>query len=409
VVYRAVGAFGLMVVGAFMNLPVVIIIGLFAGGLEGVHLVWARGGLSGVRYRRRLAGQRISWGDEIEMRVEVWNRKRLPLAWLRAVEEVSSSVVIRHRPGAAEQTVSALRNTWTLAPYERVVRHVWVSAERRGVHSIGPTHLAVGDLLARDAASVHIDDVDHFVVWPKVVPMPRLTRPDRWGDLDRARAGLIEDPARFAGVRQYSPGDPLRWVHARTSARLGQPMTKRFEPSRERQVLLAIDIQTLGGRGWEIAGHGGQDVEALYVVAASIVRQLAAEGASFGLTAAGFTRTPTRFADVQIGRGARHADRMLDVLARLSPYPSASFEVLLARIQRRFRDTTTVMVVTMRDPITFVRELRRLRRAGYGVMVVTCGDTAALDAESARRAGFRARAIALDGPWQSATQLMAVG
>lgn len=405
---RAVGAIGLIVFGAITNVPIVIILGLFAVGLEGIHITWARRGLTGVHYLRRLATQRVSWGDEIEMRIEVWNRKRLPLAWLRAVEEVSSGVIVRHRPGAAEATVQALRNTWTLAPFERVVRHVWVSSDERGVHSIGPTHVAVGDLLARDAAGMHLDDIDHFVVWPRVVPVPSLARPDRLGDLDRARAGLIEDPARFAGVRPYSPGDPLRRVHARTSARVGAPMTKRFEPSRERQVLLALDIQTSGGRGWDIADSGTQDVEALYVVAASVVRSLAAEGASFGVTAAGFTRTQTRFADVAIGRGARHADRVLDVLARLSPYPSAAFEVLLTRIPRRFRQTTTVMVVTMRDPQPYLRELRRLRQTGHGVIVLTCGEGAAVDAMSARRAGFAARAMALDGPWQTATQLAAV-
>ena len=47
------------------------------------------------------------------------------------------------------------------------------------------------------------------------------------------------------------------------------------------------------------------------------------------------------------------------------------------------------MVVTMRDPRPYLRELRRLRRAGYGVIVVACGETAADDAVSARRAGFR--------------------
>ena len=405
---RAAGAVGLIVFGAITNVPIVIILGLFAAGLEGIHLIWARRGLTGVHYQRKLTAQRVGWGDEIEMLVEVRNRKRLPLAWLRAVEEVSSSVVVRHRPGAAEETTSALRNTWTLAPFERVVRHVWVTSDKRGVHTIGPTHVSVGDLLARDAAGLHIDDVDQFVVWPKVVPVPELARPDRWGDLDRARAGLIEDPSRFAGVRPYSPGDPLRRVHARTSARLGAPMTKRFEPSREREVLLALDIQTSGGRGWDIAERGTQDVEALYVVAASLVRSLAAEGASFGMTAAGFTRTPTRFADLAIGRGARHADHVLDLIARLSPFSSASFEVLLARIPRRFRETTTVMVVTMRDPQPYVRELRRLRRAGYGVIVVACGETAGNDAVSARRAGFAARAMQLDGPWQTATHLAAV-
>ena len=401
-------ALGLMLVGAFMNAPLILVIGLIVGALEAVHIVFARVGLVGVHYRRELAAQRVTWGNELEMKVEIWNRKRMPLAWVRAVDDVSVGVMVRRRPGASDESIALLTNTWTLAPFERVVRHVWLTANRRGVHAIGPTHLFVGDLLARDAASVHIEEVDHFTVWPRVVPAAGLARPDRWGDLQRAARGLIEDPARFYGVRPYSSGDPLRKIHGRTSARVGRPMTKRFEPSRERQLLVALDLQTSGGREWDITRSGDPgEIEALYVVAASLVRSLSRAGASVGLTAAGFTRTASRFADIDIGQGPHHADRILDMLARMSSYPSTSFNVLLARINRRFRSGTTVLVVTMRDPTLFSEDLHRLRRSGFGVVVLTCGVDAGHDARAAQRQGFPARAAVLDGPWQTATALVA--
>ena len=404
---RLLGALALSAIGAFANVPVVTVIGLFAIGLELVRMTWARRGLNGVRYSRELATQRVNWGDLIEMKIEVWNRKRLPLAWLRAVEDVSTGVLLRRTPLAVDSRILNLDNTWTLAPYERVLRRVWIGADERGYHSVGPIRLSVGDLFGREVASLETDSVIPFIVWPRVVPAPGIARPDRWGDLDRARAGLLDDPARFAGVRPYSPGDPLRRVHARTSARVGRPITKRFEPSREREFLLALDIQTAGGSRWEIAAPDSQDVETLFVIAASVVRRLDAEGAALGLTAAGFTRTTKRFADVPVGRGAHHADRLLDVLARLTPYPSASFGSVLGRIPWRFGQTTTVIVLTMRSPQAYLGEMRVLRRAGYGVVVLSCGRSAAHDAVLTRRAGFSARAVQLDGPWQTATELAA--
>jgi uncharacterized protein (DUF58 family) len=400
---RLAGAIGLVLAGAALGAPVVAIFGLILGGFEIVRWVGQRGGLAGVRYSRTLATNRISWGDEIELRLEVWNRKPLPLAWLRATDELSTGVEVRRHPGARDQ-IARSQNTWTLAPYERVVRHLWVTADRRGVHSIGPTSLSAGDLLAREAASDSIDSVDRFVVWPRVLPAPGLARPDRWGDLDRAARGLLEDPARFAGVRPYAPGDALRRIHARTSARLGKPVTKRFEPSRERQLLLAVDVQT-GGTGWDIARGGGDEVEGLYIIAASLIRSVSREGASFGLTVAGFSRTLKRFADVPIGQGVQHADRILDVLARLSPYPSAPFETLLARIGQRYRSGTTVLVLSARDPAQFARPLHSLGRQGFGVVVLASGPAAGRHAAVARRAGFGARVAQLDGPWQLATRV----
>src|SRR4029079_3404671 len=126
-----------------------------------------------------------------------------------------------------------------------------------------------------------------------------IERPDQWGGTERSRAGLAEDPSRFGGVRPYAPGDHLRRLHHLAASPTGPPVTKRFEPSRDREVLIVLDVQTAHGPAWEIA-YDTDDVESLYVVAASIARSLAGEKAAFGLAAAGFTGAETRFATVPI-------------------------------------------------------------------------------------------------------------
>ena len=76
-------------------------------------------------------------------------------------------------------------------------------------------------------------------------------------------------------------------------------MTKRFEPSREREVLIALDVQTVEGAAWE-AGFGSDDVESLYVVAGSLARTLGDRRVAFGLMAAGYTGAETRIARVAV-------------------------------------------------------------------------------------------------------------
>jgi uncharacterized protein (DUF58 family) len=264
--------------------------------------------------------------------------------------------------------------------------------------------LSVGDLFARRATSEIRPLVQRFIVRPRTVGARELQRPDRWGGVDRARAGLTEDPARFAGVRPYAPGDPLRRIHPRASARLGRPVTKRFEPSRDREVLIALDVQTEHGATWDLA-FTDDDVESLYVVAASIARSLALERTAFGLAAAGFTGAETRFAHVPISTAPGQAERVLDLLARLSSHPSAPYERLLAMVQRVARPGSTVLVLTARDPTPFVARLRRIERKGCRVVVVACGGAAGADAGRARSAGFAARAVRLDGPWRTAEKL----
>lgn len=396
----------LVLIGSGLDVPIVILLGVVVLVIELVNAAWARRGLRRVRYLRTLTARRTPWGAQIPMTIEVWNRDRLPLAWLRADDEASHGVTVRERElEDADTDAAVLRNAWTLRPYERVTRRFHVGAERRGVFALGPVSLSMGDPFARGAATEERDLVDRFLVWPRTIPTVEIEPPDRWGDLQRARSGLAEDPSRFAGVRPYAPGDPVRRIHARTSARLGRPMIKRFEPSRDREVLVAIDVQGADGPAWSLA-FSEDEVERLYVVAASIARSLAARRVPFGLIAAGYTGAESRIATVPVSSAPGQAERALDLLARLSSHASAPFDHLLAVAGATLRPGTTVLVLTARDPRPFATALRRLERRGADVVVITCGRDAARDAAAARDAGFVTRRAEMDGPWWTAGQLM---
>ncbi len=395
----------LMLVGTFLQVPVAVVLAIVVLVAEIVREVWARHGLRRVSYRRRLERDRVGWGEEAPLTIEVWNRKPLPLAWLRADDEVTGAVVVRERGLTDTERVGpVLRNVWTLAPFERVTRRFHVSADRRGVHEIGPVTLSVGDLFAREAATAVEDGIDRLLVRPRIVPTGILPRRDAPGGTERAVTGLAEDPSRFAGIREYAAGDPLRRIHPRMSARLGRPVVKLFEPSRDREVLLVLDVQQADRAAWE-SGAGGDEAEELFVVAASIARSLAAEKAAFGLAAAGYHGVETRIATVAVGEAPGQLERVLDLLARLSAHPSAPFESLLRRVIRTTRAGTTIVVISARDPGAYLAHLRRLEAAGCPVVVVACGPAASVAAGRARRAGIASRVAALDGPWRTAGRL----
>src|SRR5690348_10288460 len=55
---------------------------------EGVSYLWGRRALAEVGYRRAFSRTRVAWGERVTMRVEVENRKLLPLPWLRIEDEM---------------------------------------------------------------------------------------------------------------------------------------------------------------------------------------------------------------------------------------------------------------------------------------------------------------------------------
>jgi uncharacterized protein (DUF58 family) len=403
---RALLGIGLVLAGSIVASPLVVLLGLVAFVFEAVRLVWRRRGLTAVVYSRRLGRDRAVVGDTLPLDITIWNRKRLPLAWIRAEDAFTKGISVRERRLAiTEDSGLALENAWTLAPFERVVRHFHLQADRRGIHAVGPVRLSVGDIFAGDAAQEDVSGAARLVVRPRSVPVVGLVPPARWGGTERARRGLIEHPALYAGVRDYQPGDPLRHLHHRASARLGHPVTKRFEPARERDLLIAFDIQTLDGPTWQPA-YDDDLVETLCVAAASLARHLREEGAAVGLAVAGYAGGPRPVAVLAPSEAAEQVPRIFDVLARLSPFPSAPFESLIAGLPRHLRRGTDVVVLTSRHPQPYLAALRRMRRLGFGVRVFALGPRATDAVAAARAVGLEGRVLRLEGSWADATGLL---
>ena len=57
-------------------------------------VLWSRYCLHGVTYRRRLKDERIFYGEETELTIEVTNAKPLPLAWLGILDRFPSNLAL---------------------------------------------------------------------------------------------------------------------------------------------------------------------------------------------------------------------------------------------------------------------------------------------------------------------------
>jgi len=395
----------LVLIGGVLGIPVLVMFGIVVLAIAWLHTIWARRALRRLRLERRFEPDRVMCGDTAHLVLTTWNRKLMPLPWLRAEEPVPSELRPAEGSGGLGWSFGprSLVNGWTLGPYERTIRRIDLRAERRGVYRFGSVELAAGDLLGESVAEEDRQLAATLVVRPRTVPVRRFEAAlERSGDL-RARRGLVEDPSSFAGVRPYAPGDPVRHVHWRTTARLGVPVVKRFDPSRDRDVVVALDIET-GDEGW--AGRHDDDLaENLCVVAASLARALEAAGAAGGLAVAAFTGTTDRFAFLAPSAAEHQAARAGDLLARISPYPSAPFEHLLGRLARMVRPGTLIVIVSARDPGPWLAVGRRLTRSGFGVVHLAVGPRADDHARRSRAVRLRARPIRMDGDWRTVSHL----
>jgi len=357
----------LAVVGWWLHSVPLAIVGALGAVTTGALYLWQRECLSGVSYDRRLSQSRASFGETIEVEIEIVNDKLLPLSFLEASEEVPGSLrieggtVIPEVGGRSGSLVQVL----PLLAYQRVRRRLQVVCTHRGDHLFGPTRLTSGDPVGLRTRTGRVANQVHLVVYPKVFPLasPGLASRVLMGDL-RSRFELVEDPARMAGVRQYRPGDPLRKVDWRATARSTTLVVREWESSVTLSVALFLDFR-MAPWGWRELE--ADDLERSAAVAATLASDLARSKVPVGLFSTGVVEGVPIGCPPSAGPSALVV--ILEALARASPYGATPLSGVIAAQGGRLARGTSAVVVAADFPEETLEGLSELRRH-HGVTVV---------------------------------------
>ncbi|GEM_PF-1206980 len=199
--------------------------------------LWSRAGLARLSLLPETDRNRLFPGETVRFRVVVENRKPLPV-WVRIELQASRDVL------AGEEL---LRGETVLRPYGRVRRSWSLAALRRGVYTIGPARISAGDLLGFHRRSRAVPFSREIVVFPRLPRLRALDLPFREFFGLHASRGAVEDPAWYAGTRDYRGNRPARNIHWKASARLGVLQEKLFEPTSHRKVMFVLDADGFSG------------------------------------------------------------------------------------------------------------------------------------------------------------------
>ena len=133
--------------------------------------------------------------------------------------------------------------------------------------------------------------------------LPPLARPARARQHGLFNAPLKGRGMEYAESRPYQPGDDVRALDWRLTARSGKPHTKLFREERERPVLIAIDLRT----AMTFATQGVFKS----VQAARTAAMLAFKAAQSGDRVGGLVLGPDRLDDMLPARGQMAVTRLL--------------------------------------------------------------------------------------------------
>jgi uncharacterized protein (DUF58 family) len=333
---------------------------------------WSRRSVQALTYERRFDPPRIFPGEQTDYVVEVTNRKFLPLPWLRIDEHVPSALVPAGEHRVAGDEGWQRRRSVSLAWHERLVLRQRFTCAQRGNYVVGPTDVETGDPLGFLPAAVRFPETHSLVVYPRIAELDQAAVVSRfpYGSTS-ARPPALEDPARFAGIRDYRPGDPMRWVDWKASARRMKLQTRIFAPTTLDSVVVALNVQTMPF-AWQ--GYDEDRLEQVIGVAAALVRQSVVDRQPVGLAA---NASGAGIEEFQVflppNRRPSQLEDVLGVLACLSPIPTLSFGRFLHRIAGNFPFGASLAVVTGFLDESMADTLERLVERGHAVSLFFVG------------------------------------
>ncbi len=370
----------LTVVGLLFRFDAFLVIGAMLITIVAVSWVWNRLALFGLTYQRNFSVKRAFVGEEIDLELAVSNRKFLPLTWLVIkdvfpVELPIQGIEIVKR---ADTNQGELTTVWSVKWYETVKRPYQFKASARGFHRFGPTKVETGDLFGLFRSTHRREDDQFFIVYPKVVPLTALGLPAKepFGDLRAARF-MFEDPIRTVGIRDYRPEDDFRRLHWKASARRQTLQTRVLEPANSHNLIVCLNVATLE-QHWR--GVIVDALEQVVSIAASVCYHSIEQRWQTGLLANGALPRSDQPIKVPPGRSPGQITALLEMLAAVTPFATATIEQLLTVESPRLPWGSTLVVISALISESLAATLLDLKQMGRRVVLISLDPTPPPDA-----------------------------
>ena len=339
-----------------------------------VSRLWGRYCLSRIEYQRRLSADCVFYGEEVQLEVEVANRKILPLPWIKIDDEFPEALTLLKGKTSPSHIPSRmlLINLLSMNWYHRVKRRFPIRCLQRGYFAFGPARISSGDLFGFFRQETQTKTVNYLMVYPRILPLEKLgissTQPI--GNI-RTRSYLFQDPILTMGVRDYHFGDSLKRIHWKNTARLGQLKTKVFEPTTTMDLGIFLDVRTTQPPLW---GSIPQLFELAVIVAASIANHAMTNGYCVGL----YINRNYHFSSELIRiPPSQHPDQMryiLEALAQIQPTEVVPISGLVMREGRNFSWGSSLVVISAMPTDTLLASLFNIKRTGRKVALIKVGD-----------------------------------
>ena len=178
-------------------------------------------------------------GDHLQERFHFENNGVFPAIWIH-LEDKSDLA------GYSGSRITRIGGNSQMRRFERGF------CERRGLYTIGPTSLHTSDPLGFFDVSIHYPATSNMVVMPPIFNLPniQIAPGAKIGEgLNTIKSW--DQTVTASGVREYDPGDSLRYIHWPTTARKNELFMRTFDstPTSDQWIFMDMYSGAHAGEG----------------------------------------------------------------------------------------------------------------------------------------------------------------
>ena len=298
--------------------------------------------------------------QHLPVRLEIVNRSFLPISYFTITDATDELFAEKH---------VFLVN---LAPYERKRISFEARGDRRGRYWVGPLRLKGTDPFGIFPWTKRIESTLEAIVYPTIHSVALNNRRGLPSGSINTSNKMYEDVTRFRSLREYVPGDDIKRINWKASAKTNKIYTMEFDATLYFSALIVLDFS----RDDFPARLRNQMIERAAEVAASLTFYFADLKQEIGFVtsgaiSAGSHEEASSPVVVTARAGYEHAQEILEVIAKLESVEGrADFSSLLFRSDGTVAMGSKVLVITPRVTEEQAGSLIAARRKGINIQVL---------------------------------------
>ncbi len=320
-----------------------------------------------ISITRSISSGRVAEGDEIDVSIEISLSPKLLDSMKFASIELEDTI-----PEFSEVTAGSNRHILSVSELEKKIEEDGKAVityslrfAQRGLYEIGPLKIRIYDPFSTSIQSLEYTEIHTVTVMPEVEMIKSLKLDIRRtrsivGDINSRKRGIGTE---FYGIREYYPGDELKHINWKASARLENGLlTNEYTADRSGDITILIDARSssiLGPPGKSTIDYG---IRAAATISMNILNKK---------NRVGMIVFRDTIDVVQPGYGKRQFYRLMNSLLLIKHGGNMPFKVAAWALGRFFPMRSYIIVISAANDSSIVSTVAELCSRGYDVLVIS--------------------------------------